>query len=172
MSLAVAVSSGLGAGLAAVFGALVGATAGGIVEWRLDRSRATRLAKAGARLVIVEISTADSNLMDFQEGGANRAQYVFPTECWCQYREALVERLDVEGFQAVGQAVVNIGHVSRHFPDSRDFPGADEWIAKFRKELAAAYNGLADLAGHGKLGDGEAINSKPWKPGDSSAPGL
>jgi hypothetical protein len=161
----VAVASNFWTGLAAVFGALVGATAGGIVEWRLDRLRATRLARAGARLVIVEISTADSNLMDFEEGGGNRPQYVFSTECWSQYREVLVERLSVDEFRAVGQAIVDIGHAARHFPDSRDFPEANVWIAKFRQDLAAAYSALANLSGHDKLDDGEVINPRPWKPG-------
>jgi hypothetical protein len=147
--------------LAAMGGALVGAVAGGLVDAILNVLREKSLAKAGARLVASDIAMADSRLKAAEQEGKWWRFYELPTSSWPEYRKVLATSLGNDEFESVSQAAVSFQLLSDHFPKAPAFSDPNvnfveikpETIGPVRADAAAAYNALAELAGHDQVKD-------------------
>jgi hypothetical protein len=149
-------------------GALIGSSAGGVVQFVLDRARERRRAKAGARLVRLDLSLIASALRDSEH---DLKWWVFRDETvlasWEQYAEAIAPRLTPEQFEDVTQAVGELTRWVREIrKTSRDEsepywtlpPSMVENLKTFRENATKAHNALADLAGEKPLPERELLH--------------
>jgi hypothetical protein len=163
MLLPLGVSDAVVTGTAAVAGALVGATAGGIVDARLDLRRERRAAQAGARLIAADLSMADAMFKVAEKEG--RWWMFFDPKIgasWDRYRQELALNLDGNDFEAVAEAVFVVVEVSDKIPASpvaaRQTEAHEGYVdlsedsvsgfGPVRSNLAEGYNALSRLAGH------------------------
>lgn len=155
-----ALSTPAWAGLSAVFGALIGAVAGACVDAFFGWRRESALAKAGARLVAADLSNADSQLRVIEKDQMWWRFHKLPMTSWEEYRNVLAIRLGNDGFEAVSQAVMGmryLGENMEEIPGFRDpTVGSVRYTATLtplRHDAAKAYNALAKLAGHDRVGE-------------------
>lgn len=149
--------------IGAVAGAFVGATAGSSIDYLFHRRRERAEARAGARLVAADIAMADSRL----KGTVDDAKWwrftELPMTAWPEYRAVLAKELSNEDFESVSQAAEGLRMLSEQMPLSPAFPieaaymelaeGTVTAIENPRQDAAKAYNALADLAGHDRVGN-------------------
>jgi hypothetical protein len=156
LALSDAAVTGIAAGAAAVFGALVGAAAGGVVDAILERRRESARAKAGARLVAVDLSTAASLLKGIERDAIWYPFQQLEMAAWPEYRDVLAIRLSNDHFQAVAQAVKGVAYLMDGVADmhkrrlgqpSQLSRGAVKRIHIARIDMTDAYNALAELGG-------------------------
>src|ERR1700749_4497203 len=89
-----ALSSAGWTAVGAVGGALVGAAAGGTIDWTSGLPRKRADAKAGARLVAVQIAAADSQVEDAEKTGHWWGYYETRViDSWDRYRDVLAVKL-------------------------------------------------------------------------------
>jgi hypothetical protein len=110
-------------GLSGVGGALVGSVAGGVVGWRLERRRAGRQAKAGARLLRADLSINQTRLGDAISELRWWPFYDMCIEPWSRYRDAMAEELDADVWGVVSQAAIELQALGEGM---RKAPGFDE----------------------------------------------
>jgi xanthine/CO dehydrogenase XdhC/CoxF family maturation factor len=142
------------AGAAAVLGALVGATAGGIVDFVLERAREKREAMVGARLVLTDIALAASMLKEAEQTGKWWVFYETPMVGWHAHRAALGARLSTEAFEVVTQSVVELERFGQTIKQAPIPPGAPyrriptpTKLKPMRSNATAAFNTLQPLDG-------------------------
>jgi hypothetical protein len=156
MDLALALSAPGWTAVGALGGALIGVVAGGVVESALDWRRDRKLAKVGARLVGSDLADADTKLHEMQTLGKVLGYRSFPMSNWNEYRSALAAGLDSEAFEAVSRSIVQIKDFSTNRDEvlkgdrAADVP--PDAFNSMRDNAAKAYNALAGLAGHERVG--------------------
>jgi hypothetical protein len=156
MQLPLALSTQGWTAAAAIGGALIGATAGGVVERWGERIRSRRLAKAGARLLAIDLEIADDCLLDALNGGELKLYYEFGVPAWAEYRKVLAEELGDFEFRAVAEAAMSIDIIRKHTSDADGFTDEERYdrvaqhlnVGNVRDLVAAGYNALAGIAGH------------------------
>lgn len=130
--------------------------AGVIVESALDWRRDQKLAKAGARLVASDLAGADTKLREMQTLGKVLAYRAFPMTNWNEYRSVLATKLDNGAFEAVSRSIVQIKDFSVNRDEilqgDRTFDVPPDVFDDMRGNAANAYNALAGLAGHQRVG--------------------
>ncbi len=146
---------------AALGGALIGATAGGLAEWLTGRSRESKVAKAGARLMALELNLADESLMEAGAGDEyDLKQFlIFTSPSWLEYKKVLAARLTDDEFDAVSEAGTCLEIIGKQLvgPDGRtDLERYNDVIGRVnidnvRDSLTAGYNALANLGGHARV---------------------
>jgi hypothetical protein len=135
-------------------GALIGSTAGGVVNFVLERARERRRAYAGARLVRLDLSLMASALRDAEHDARwSVFRDVDPMTAWTEYAEVLSVRLSGAQFEDVTQSVSE--RFSMHI---RQVPRADEepyWtlppstlekVRDMREHATNAFNALAKVS--------------------------
>jgi hypothetical protein len=97
------------AALGAVGGALVGVTGGGVVDFVLDRLREGRDARVGARLVRLDLAVASDQLQSAERDGKWWVFFNTTMSGWEAHKTSLAARLQDDDFEAVTQAVAELG---------------------------------------------------------------
>lgn len=136
-------------------GALVGATAGGVVDFGLDRLRERREAKVGARLLRLDLALAASQLKDAEDDGKWWVFFNTRMPGWQAHRDSLTARLRHGDFETVTQSVAELerfGEDMKQAPlDSgasfRTVARSKDSIRRMRSNATHAYNALAKLSG-------------------------
>ena len=157
------ITSAAVAGAAAILGAFVGAVAGGIVDAILARRRETRLAEAGARLLAAQLKTADAKLAAAEVDRVWLKTFQLQMPSWSEYQGVLASNLNGTDFDALAECVPILAQLS---DDMQASPAWDdetvglkindqmaERFSELRKGAATAYNALAALAGHERVGE-------------------
>lgn len=156
MDLALALSAPGWTAVGALGGALIGVVAGGVVESALEWRREKKLAMAGARLVASDLADADTKLHEMQTLGKVLVYRSFPMSNWNEYRSVLATRLDGKAFEAVSRSIVQIKDFSTNrdevLKEDRTFDVPPDVFNGMRDNAANAYNALAGLAGHERVG--------------------
>jgi hypothetical protein len=119
----IAVDAAIISGLSAIGGALVGSVAGGVVGWRLERRRAGRQAKAGARLLRADLSINQTRLSDAISELRWWPFYHMRIEPWSRYRDAMAEELNAEIWGEVSQSAIELQELGE---EMRKAPGFDD----------------------------------------------
>ena len=138
----------------AALGALVGATAGGLVDFVLERKREKRQALVGARLTRLDLSLAASTLKSSEDDGKWWVWYETPMPAWDTYRDALSARLSADDLVVVTQSVAELDRFGKGMKEAPIAPGAAyrdvasslEHLNKMRRNATAAHEVLATLA--------------------------
>jgi hypothetical protein len=146
----------------AIGGAFIGAVTGGGVDLYQQSRRAAARAKAGARLVALDLALADSNLKRAEADKKWWSFFKLSMPAWPEYQDVLAQRLSNDEFEKVSQAVAGLEYFEvnlRAAPVRRDaggsFPLAEKTVAKLRpvrEDATAAYNALARLGEHEPVG--------------------
>ncbi len=85
-----------------------------------------------------------------------------PISSWPEYRDILAVKLSQDGFEAISQGVMVLEGLREKMPEvpafrnNPDTPFIEVSPANLdgvRDDAAAAYNAIADLAGHDQVGD-------------------
>jgi hypothetical protein len=105
-------------------GALIGATAGGVVDFVVERRRERRRALIGARLTMLDLTLAASRLKSAEEDGQWWTFYEMPMAAWKTYQDALSARLKPDEFEVVTQAVAELEALGRLIQQAPIPPGA------------------------------------------------
>lgn len=100
-------------------GALLGVVVGGVLNWRMqrvmERSRLLKLARAGVRIVALDLHRADSALEAAEQERVWRRASDLPTEAWMGYREVLAEVLEAGEWRDLAQAMVELQRLKSQF---------------------------------------------------------
>ncbi len=133
------------------------------MDWALERRRENTQAKAGARLVAGDLAMADSRFKSIETDHKWWLFFELHFGSWAEYRDVLAVQLDNEDFEAVSQAVVGAMELSEKVPAApvakhggaflKLSPLSVEAFAAIRADVAKAYNALAELGGHERVGD-------------------
>jgi hypothetical protein len=145
------------AGAAGVLGALVGALGGGVADYFLEKRRAKRQAKAGARLLRSELQVASEQLSITEKDGQWRLWWDMSFSSWDDYRDAIALSLDPDGWGVVDQAVRMTRFLEQGKqrmdtygqPTGMLMPMGETALKGFgplRENLRLAYNALSGLA--------------------------
>lgn len=163
MDLPLALSAPGWTAIGAVAGALVGATAGSLIDYLFQRRREEGEAMAGARLVAGEIAIADGQIKNAQTEKKWWGFVEIPMTAWPEYRAVLAKALTISDYEAVSQAVEGLRLLGEKMPKSPGWPKDGSYMeltektVQFldppRQDSARAYNALAGLAGHARVGD-------------------
>ena len=171
----------------AIGGALIGATAGGVVNFLLERVRERREAAVGARLVRNDLFVAAGQVKSPEDSGKWFLLYETPMEAWHTHRTALAARLTSEQFQVVSQAVSRLELLTKYLngiiagqittakiDEVGDKPrlvwmpvGEEAQLRQFRVNATAAYNTLQRLSGGEKVQPGLLFDEQPVLPSPS-----
>jgi hypothetical protein len=134
--------------------ALVGATAGGLVDFVLDRIRDRREAKVGARLTMLDLSRATSQIINAESEGRWWVFYETRMPAWNARSGVLAAKLSPEAFERVTQSMSELERFADHMTKTPKPPDAEAWhiaatseeLDRMRRNATAAYNALAPLA--------------------------
>ncbi len=139
----------------ATLGALIGATAGGFVDFTLERLREGRDAKVGARLVRLDLALAAGQIKDAEGTGQWWVFFDTTMEGWAAHRASLAARLSDSDFEAVTQSVAELERFGADMKQAPLEPGASfrtlsptsvAALNTMRRNATLAYNALAKLA--------------------------
>jgi hypothetical protein len=159
--------------LGALGGGLIGATAGGLVDFILERVRERREAMVGARIVRSDLAMAASQLKPAEADGKWWVYFETPMEGWEAHRTALSASLTPEQFEVVTQAVVELERFGKMMEVAPIAPGASyrevasatsvKALRTMRSNATAAFNTLQGLAGGERITEG-LLHDKPAEP--------
>lgn len=123
--------------------------------WSWNGDESAKRAKAGARMIATDLTTADTTLKSVSDD----KWWVFfdpRIGAWDEYRDVLAVRLSNEEFEAVSQAVIALNGLTHMLPIQLDeaeryavlSEPAIKILGTIRDHVGAAYNAVAKLAGH------------------------
>jgi hypothetical protein len=149
------VDTGIISGASAIGGALVGAATGGLVQWRLERHRSRRRAKAGARLLRADLAINEQRITDVISSLLWWPFYRMAMEPWANYGDVMAEVLDADAWGAVSQAVIELRELDEwirktpHWDGTQPLTVSRESAARIilmRADIILAFNALGALA--------------------------
>jgi hypothetical protein len=150
-----AASDALITGGATLLGVIVGALVAAGTDFALTHQRERADARAGARLVQVNLREAESTLADAHDVQYWMEGMDLPTEAWDAHRTVLASGLDAASWDAVANAATTLKRLDasagRELARYEDPVAMSGWwlseVANARGEVVAAYNALCRLAG-------------------------
>jgi hypothetical protein len=162
----------------AVAGAAIGSAVGGVVRFVLDYAGSRGKAKAGARLVRLELALAASRLNDAENEQQWWRFYTTSMEAWDRYDDVLARRLSSDDFDLVTQSVGELADFGDQMRRAMDTHSTAPWIALSDKQVeamhtarsnaTAAYNALAKRAKQEKVNG--LLHAPPAGGGGGTAP--
>jgi hypothetical protein len=138
-----------------LLGSLIGATAGGVVDYILERSRSRKRATVAARLIRADLAIAAKKIAFAEAAEAWKRHYDTPMSSWSKYEDAIADQLSGNGFKMVSTAALSLAWFDDAFfkrmkeagKDHIDFAENDFQDALgLRADITNAYNALAPLA--------------------------
>lgn len=138
----------------AILGALVGASAGGIVNAKLDRIRERRDARAGARLVRADLDAIAQQLEEAEATGRWFCFFSAQMKGWEAHRVSLSARLDEPDLRRVTRAVMELERFHVDMVQAalepgttyRDVAANHDALRRMRQNATDAYNVLSHEA--------------------------
>lgn len=136
-----------------LLGSLIGATAGGVVDYILERNQTRKRAMVGARLVRLDLSVAAQKMKFAETDRTWVRHYDTAMIAWSKYEDALAHELDGESFKVISEAAIGLAWFDETFlgtlKDTDHFELNEKSVTQIeglRKEITKAYNTLASLA--------------------------
>jgi hypothetical protein len=126
---------------------LLGVLIGGLLNWyiqrEVERQRQRAHARAGVRLLDIELRSAKSNL-EVAESGYWPRDLTLPTETWAAYREILAIALERSEWDTLARAIAALDHLKIRLaeegggtgpPDVTLSPGLSKEIVEVRERI-------------------------------------